>query len=127
LPDTLRGLVAARIDGLTTDERGPLEDASVWGRSGPIEALERMAEQVRSVNDVSPVVAGLVDKEILIVSGRRWSFRCRTRCARTSLEREHLQRRVERAIHGGTIRVSGAAPDLRWDLPLFSCIRDRYV
>ena len=31
------------------------------------------------------------------------------------------------SIHGGTIRVSGAAPDLRWDLPLFSCISDRYV
>ena len=28
---------------------------------------------------------------------------------------------------GGTIRVSGAAPDLRWDLPLVSCISDRYV
>ncbi len=75
LPDTLRGLVAARIDGLSADERGTLEDASVWGRSGPIEALERMAEQVRSVHDVGPVLAGLVDKEILVVSGRRWSFR----------------------------------------------------
>ena len=40
LPDTLRGLVAARIDGLTPAERGSLEDASVWGRSGPIKALE---------------------------------------------------------------------------------------
>lgn len=30
-------------------------------------------------------------------------------------------------IHGGTIRVSGAAPALRWELPLFSCIGDRYV
>jgi hypothetical protein len=31
-------------------------------------------------------------------------------------------------IHGGTIRVTGTAPEaLRWDLPLFSCIGDRYV
>ena len=75
LPDTLRGLVAARIDGLSADERGTLEDASVWGRSGPVEALERMAEEVRSVHDIVPVLDGLVDKDILVVSGRRWSFR----------------------------------------------------
>jgi tetratricopeptide (TPR) repeat protein len=75
LPDTLRGLVAARIDGLSADERDTLEDASVWGRSGPVEALERMAEQVRSVHEIGPVLAGLVDKEILVVSGSRWSFR----------------------------------------------------
>jgi hypothetical protein len=31
-------------------------------------------------------------------------------------------------IHGGTIHVTGEAPHaLRWDLPLFSCIGDRYV
>ncbi|MCC6765106.1 MAG: HNH endonuclease [Deltaproteobacteria bacterium] len=31
-------------------------------------------------------------------------------------------------IHAGIIRVAGTAPDgLRWDLPLFSCIGDRYV
>jgi class 3 adenylate cyclase/predicted ATPase len=75
LPDTLRGLVAARIDGLTGDERGTLEDASVWGRSGPIEALDRMAEEVRSVTDIGAVLSGLVDKEILVVTGSRWSFR----------------------------------------------------
>lgn len=31
-------------------------------------------------------------------------------------------------IHAGIVRVSGAAPAaLRWELPLFSCIGDRYV
>jgi hypothetical protein len=30
-------------------------------------------------------------------------------------------------IHAGIIRASGEAPLLRWDLPLFSCIGDRYV
>jgi len=75
LPDTLRGLVAARIDGLAADERGTLEDASVWGRSGPVEALERMAEEVRSVHEIGPILAELVDKEILLVTGSRWSFR----------------------------------------------------
>ncbi len=44
LPDTLRGLVAARLDGLDPAERGTLEDAAVWGRSGPTKALAMMAE-----------------------------------------------------------------------------------
>lgn len=74
LPDTLRGLVAARIDGLSVDERGTLDDAAVWGRSGPVEALERMAEQIRNIRDLGPILRGLVDKEILTVDGRRWAF-----------------------------------------------------
>jgi hypothetical protein len=31
-------------------------------------------------------------------------------------------------IHAGLVKVTGTAPTaLRWDLPLFSCIGDRYV
>jgi class 3 adenylate cyclase/tetratricopeptide (TPR) repeat protein len=75
LPDTLRGLVAARIDSLSSDERGTVEDASVWGRSGPVEALERMASEVRSVHEIGPILADLVDKDVFVVTGSRWSFR----------------------------------------------------
>ncbi len=75
LPDTLRGLVAARIDALGRGERAVLEDASVWGRSGPLAALERMAEQVHGLTDIRDELAGLVNKEILVVEGSRWSFR----------------------------------------------------
>jgi class 3 adenylate cyclase/predicted ATPase len=75
LPDTLRGLVAARIDGLSADERHALEDAAVWGRSGPVEALERMAEQIRGQHDLGPTLTGLVDKEVLVVTPGHWSFR----------------------------------------------------
>lgn len=74
LPDTLRGLVAARLDALATDERNVLQDAAVWGRSGPLEALERMAADVHGLPDVARAVAGLADKEILVVDGSRWSF-----------------------------------------------------
>ena len=52
LPDTLRGLVAARIDSLEPAERGSLEDASVWGRTGPVKALATMAEVMRGITDV---------------------------------------------------------------------------
>jgi class 3 adenylate cyclase/tetratricopeptide (TPR) repeat protein len=74
LPDTLRGLVSARLDSLTPRERATLEDASVWGRSGPVEALARMGEQVHGFGDISEEVRSLTDKEILQVAGDRWSF-----------------------------------------------------
>ena len=75
LPDTLRGLVAARIDGLTGLERCTVEDAAVWGRSGPVEALVKMAEAMRSSPDLSPVLTGLTDKDILRIDGGHWVFR----------------------------------------------------
>ncbi len=75
LPDTLRGLVAARIDGLDAVGRATVQDAAVWGRRGPVEALERMAEEMRGVRDLLPVLEGLVDREILRIDGNRWSFR----------------------------------------------------
>jgi class 3 adenylate cyclase/tetratricopeptide (TPR) repeat protein len=75
LPDTLRGLVAARIDALAPAERVTLEDASVWGRSGPIEALEIMAQQMHSIDDVVPALRRLVADEIMVVDGRRWQVR----------------------------------------------------
>jgi class 3 adenylate cyclase/predicted ATPase len=74
LPDTLRGLVAARLDGLEPAERSVLEDAAVWGRSGPVEALERMAVDIHGVHDVGVAVAALADKEILVLDAGRWSF-----------------------------------------------------
>jgi class 3 adenylate cyclase/predicted ATPase len=74
LPDTLRGLVSARLDALTGDERRLLEDAAVWGRSGKVEALQRMgAHDGRP--DIGPELAALVDKEILVLSGDQWRFR----------------------------------------------------
>jgi class 3 adenylate cyclase/tetratricopeptide (TPR) repeat protein len=75
LPDTLRGLVAARLDALTPDERRVLEDAAVLGRSGPVESLVTMARKAWGVEDIDVALRGLVDKEALIVDGRRWSFR----------------------------------------------------
>jgi class 3 adenylate cyclase/tetratricopeptide (TPR) repeat protein len=75
LPDTLRGLVAARLDGLDPTERASLEDAAVWGRSGPAKALAMMAEHSRGVTDFAPVLARLDDKEILEVDGEHWVFR----------------------------------------------------
>ncbi|WP_195210356.1 adenylate/guanylate cyclase domain-containing protein [Actinomarinicola tropica] len=76
LPDTLRGLVAARLDGLTRGERRALEDAAVYGRQGTVDALvlmaaaDRAGHGKRSAEEVTAAVAGLVDKEILVLNER---------------------------------------------------------
>ncbi len=75
LPDTLRGLVAARIDGLSVEEQQVLEDAAVWGSSGPIEVLNRIASAMRDVDDVSAIVQSMADKDVLVFDGADWSFR----------------------------------------------------
>ena len=75
LPDTLRGLVAARIDGLSPEEQLVLEDASVWGSSGPLVVVNRIAEAVRNVSDVSGLVQSLADKDVMVFDGVEWAFR----------------------------------------------------
>jgi class 3 adenylate cyclase/tetratricopeptide (TPR) repeat protein len=75
LPDTLRGLVAARIDGLSPEEQLVLEDASVWGSSGPLKVVDRIAEAMRGVADVSGIVQSMADKDVLVFDGVEWSFR----------------------------------------------------
>jgi class 3 adenylate cyclase/predicted ATPase len=74
LPDTLRGLVSARLDSLTPNERATLEDAAVWGRSGPVAAIERMAEQIHGITSSAELLGALADKEILTLQGDRWAF-----------------------------------------------------
>jgi class 3 adenylate cyclase/tetratricopeptide (TPR) repeat protein len=75
LPDTLRGLVAARLDGLSGDERRTLDDAAVMGRRGTISALEIMAREAHEIEDISGAIAGLVSKDVLVVEDGKWSFR----------------------------------------------------
>lgn len=75
-PETLRGLIAARLDALTAAEQEVIEHASVVGRQGPLLALEEMATHGRSATDVQNVVAGLVEIGLLTSDGPRlWAFR----------------------------------------------------
>ncbi|MBS1837526.1 MAG: AAA family ATPase [Actinobacteria bacterium] len=75
LPDTLRGLVAARIDGLGPEEQQVIEDAAVWGASGPLDALDRIAVEMRGLADVSRIVRTLVEADVFELDGTEWSFR----------------------------------------------------
>jgi class 3 adenylate cyclase/tetratricopeptide (TPR) repeat protein len=79
LPDTLRGLVAARLDGLPADERRVLDDCAVLGRRGPVTAIEVMSTKHLGIVDVHPILDALEAKDLLVLSGSgpgsKWTFR----------------------------------------------------
>ena len=63
VPETLHALVAARLDGLETDERRVLQDAAVLGKSFTkpgLAALSGLSEP-----ELEPILASLVRKEVL--------------------------------------------------------------
>ena len=73
LPDSLRTLIAARLDQLTPAQRQMLENAAVLGTSGNIKGLERFATETGNVFHPE-VVAELDDLGLLEVTGKRWEF-----------------------------------------------------
>lgn len=75
LPETLRGLIAARLDRLEPDERTVLDNAAVLGRSGTLFALQTMCEAAGMATTWRAPFDILVDKELLNLAGDRWSFR----------------------------------------------------
>ena len=65
VPETLHALVAARLDGLSAEERRMLQDAAVLGKSFTklgLSALSGLAEP-----ELDPLLASLVRKEVLSV------------------------------------------------------------
>jgi predicted ATPase len=63
VPETLQGLLAARLDGLAGDERRVVQDASVLGKTFTREAL--MAISNLTAAELEPVLSSLVRKEVL--------------------------------------------------------------
>jgi class 3 adenylate cyclase/tetratricopeptide (TPR) repeat protein len=63
VPETLHGLIAARLDGLSADERRILQDASVLGKTFTKEALAFLSGV--SETELDPLLSGLVRKEVL--------------------------------------------------------------
>ncbi|MDG2113558.1 MAG: adenylate/guanylate cyclase domain-containing protein, partial [Actinomycetota bacterium] len=72
LPDNLRGLVAARLDSLNSDERAMVDNASVLGRRGPVYALQLMGGDKEIGNST---FRRLVDKDIFTTEAEWWRFR----------------------------------------------------
>jgi class 3 adenylate cyclase/tetratricopeptide (TPR) repeat protein len=61
VPETLHALIAARLDGLTTEERALLQDAAVLGKTFSLDAVYA----VTAATDIEPLLASLVRKEVL--------------------------------------------------------------
>ncbi|MCU1357435.1 MAG: Adenylate cyclase [Acidimicrobiales bacterium] len=75
LPDTLRGLVAARLDDLTPAQRSVLQDAAVIGQRGPMVGLREMSRHLHRGIDVDECMRALVADDIMRVEGESWGFR----------------------------------------------------
>lgn len=75
IPDTLRGLVAMRLDHLSQAELNVVQDAAVWGRQGPVRALVQMGETVHELRDVDQLVEALAEKGLLDLEEGNWAFR----------------------------------------------------
>jgi predicted ATPase/class 3 adenylate cyclase len=63
VPETLHALIAARLDGLTPDERALLQDAAVLGKTFTRQGLEALSSL--DPERLDAVLAGLVRKEVL--------------------------------------------------------------
>ena len=75
LPDTLRGLVAARLDDLDPHARAVVQNASVIGHHGPVAGLREMGEQVGRGTEVDAALERLAAQEIMVLEDQTWSFR----------------------------------------------------
>ena len=74
LPDSLRAVIAARLDQLPPAQRAVIDNAAVLGPSGSIMSLERFGHSLGQRFDQS-VLDGLLDGGLLEVEGRRWMFK----------------------------------------------------
>jgi predicted ATPase/class 3 adenylate cyclase len=63
VPETLHALIAARLDGLSTEERRLLQDGAVLGKTFTLSALAALAGGPES--ELEPLLSGLVRKEVL--------------------------------------------------------------
>ncbi len=77
LPSTLWGLVAARLDALSTADRHILDDAAVLGRHNKIGALVTMAGVKWGIDTEAARahVENLAAREFLVTEGDSYSFR----------------------------------------------------
>ncbi len=63
VPETLHALIAARLDGVSPEERRLLQDGAVLGKTFTVAALAALADSAPA--DLEALLAGLVRKEVL--------------------------------------------------------------
>jgi class 3 adenylate cyclase/tetratricopeptide (TPR) repeat protein len=105
LPDSLRGLVAARLDRLAPAQRAVLDNAAVLGTTGFLFSLEKFANELGQPFDDS-LVEALVGQGLLEVDGRRWRFRSDSV---REVAYQTLTKSVRAARHAGVARSMAGA------------------
>jgi tetratricopeptide (TPR) repeat protein len=65
VPETLQALIAARLDGLSPEERRLLQDGAVFGKTFTREALAAISGVEEA--ELEPLLTGLVRKEVLSI------------------------------------------------------------
>ncbi|MEP7225605.1 MAG: adenylate/guanylate cyclase domain-containing protein, partial [Actinomycetota bacterium] len=66
VPETLQALIAARLDGLTAEERRLVQQASVLGRTFTLRGLSSVSRLGET--EIEPLLASLVRKEVVSLS-----------------------------------------------------------
>ena len=66
VPETLQALIAARLDGLSAEERRSVQQASVLGRTFTLRGLASVSSVAES--DLESILASLVRKEVVSLS-----------------------------------------------------------
>ena len=66
IPDSLQGLVGARLDQLDSDERALLQDAAVLGQSFTVEGLQALRDE--PLDQLTTALQPLVAREVLSVN-----------------------------------------------------------
>ena len=106
LPGSLRALIAARLDQLPPRQRAIIDNASVLGVTGPIEALEKFALEMHQRFDDTDLEA-LADAGLVELDESSWRFR-------SDVVREvayqTLTKLVRAQRHAGTAIVMAHSP-----------------
>ena len=71
VPETLHALIAARLDGLSPEERQLVQDAAVLGKTFTQDAIASLTG--KTAEDLDPLLSSLVRKEVLSVLADRFS------------------------------------------------------
>ncbi len=118
VPETLHGLIAARLDGLTPTERDLVEDAAVLGKSFTPMALAAVTGL--SLDQLQPLLLALVRREVLtLTSDPRSPERGQYEFVQDLLRRvayETLSRHDRRAKHLAVAGQLEAEQDADYDV-----------
>ncbi len=105
LPETLRAIVAARLDQLPVEQRMVLDNAAVLGGSGSLFALIRFGDEV-GLSHTERAVRRLDEAGLLALEGRRWRFRSESV---RDVAYQTLTKAARAQRHAGVARVMAAS------------------